>query len=68
VNIIVENPADWRQSKAIVSDMSGKRVFAQKMEGKNQRLDVGGLSPGIYFIHLQNNGHKTPVQKLAIFR
>jgi len=67
-NVFVERHADWIGGLAVVSDLAGRAVVAQTVEGASLRLDLGHLAPGIYFLYLKNGGLATPVQKLAILK
>ncbi len=68
VNVLIQHPTYWLGGQAIITDVSGKVILAQKIDVVNMRLNVGNIASGICFLHLQAGGLVTPMQKLAILR
>jgi hypothetical protein len=48
-----------------IFNILGKKVFSTKFKGISKRFDLAGLSNGIYFLKVSENG-KTITQKLVI--
>lgn len=44
------------QTKFVLVDAVGRTVFAGELKGGKVELDLGGISPGIYFVHLATSG------------
>lgn len=62
LNIVAGNLDAGSVTLVTLTDMLGRTVleksYSQKSELK-ETLDLGGLQPGLYFVSLSNDGHKT---------
>ncbi|MEO1030425.1 MAG: FG-GAP-like repeat-containing protein [Bacteroidota bacterium] len=52
--LIIQTPADLTEKIATVFDITGKRVYNQKLT--NNRLDVSSLQGGLYVLRIESDG------------
>lgn len=59
---------DFEGTSIFISDISGRKLYAQSANSTNNTIDVSGLQPGIYYLSLQNKNGHIQTQKLVVQR
>jgi len=63
VTINIEDEGDWNE--VIVSDLTGKTIISQKVNGPALKLQLNNLQPGMYLVSLRSE-NKSTTRKLII--
>jgi hypothetical protein len=63
---LIQLPESVQNAEIIVSDLMGKKVVAKKFSGKEYLLEKGSMSPGVYFIQINDEFNKYPVSKIIV--
>jgi hypothetical protein len=51
--------------EAVLFDLQGRKVFSQELAAKKDKLDLSGIAPGMYILHVQKNGAVILKEKLV---
>ncbi len=54
-----------RSSQLIIYDLYGNKVIIENSKSKDYSLDLSDLSPGIYYVKLNFDGHESHTQKIV---
>jgi hypothetical protein len=63
---LIQLPKSVNNAEIIVSDLLGKKVTAKKFSGKEYLLEKGNMSPGIYFVQINDGQHQYPITKIVV--
>jgi hypothetical protein len=63
---LIQLPESVQNAEIIVSDLLGKKVIAKKFSGKEYLLEKGNMSPGIYFVQINDGQHQYPITKIVV--
>jgi ribosomal protein S11 len=63
---LIQLPESVQNADIIVRDLLGKKVIAKKFSGKEYLLEKGSMSPGNYFIQINDEPHQYPVTKIVV--
>jgi sugar lactone lactonase YvrE len=63
---LIKLPESVQNAEIVVSDLLGKKVITKKFSGKEYLLEKGTLSPGIYFVQINDEQHQYPVTKIVV--
>ncbi len=63
---LIQLPEAVQNAEIIVSDLLGKKVITRKFSGKEYLLEKGSMSPGIYFIQINDEQHQYPITKIVV--
>jgi hypothetical protein len=63
---LIQLPESLQNADIIVSDLLGKKVIAKKFSGKEYLLEKGSMSPGVYFVQINDAQHQYPVTKIVV--
>jgi hypothetical protein len=63
---LIQLPESVQNADIIVSDLSGKKLVTKKFSGKEYLLEKGSMSPGVYFVQINDEQHQYPVTKIVV--
>ena len=63
---LIQLPEVVNNAEIIVIDLSGKKVLSERFIGKEYILEKGKMSPGVYFVHINDEQHQYPVTKIVV--
>ena len=63
---LIQLPDAVNNAEIIVSDLLGKKVVTKKFSGKEYLLEKGTMSPGIYFVQINDEQHQYPITKIVV--
>jgi choice-of-anchor B domain-containing protein len=63
--LIIESAKELNNALIRITDVTGKEVYRNTINGKAITIDTEGFSPGIYMVHLESEGNAS-VKKLTV--
>jgi len=63
---LIQLPEAVNNADIIVSDSFGKKVVTKNFSGKEYLLEKGTMSPGVYFVQINDKQHQYPITKIVV--
>jgi uncharacterized delta-60 repeat protein len=65
---IIRSPLNAQGLTLRIFDVSGKIVRSEELKGKNNRVSLGGIKSGVYFVQIGDEGDEMVKEKLIVTR
>ena len=63
---LIQLPEAVNNAEIIIRDLLGERILASKFSGKEYLLEKGTMSPGVYFVEINDEINRYPISKILV--
>ena len=62
----IELPNIVENAEIVISNLLGERILVSKISGKEYLLEKGTMSPGVYFVEINDEINRYPISKILV--